>query len=173
MEHFPCHSLFLLGVVMFFEFLCVLSVICALCTPWGWHGNQIKSKNQNHNLLAKYDLKTKCVWWLRCIPFLGDKVKPIATCRGTCIRKIKTSIICVWEGKKLTSVFKSLMKVYLLRMAIRAILASSRANLIPMQLWGPKPNGIWASCGRLTPLSGFSRKSVEDCASHHHQHQRR
>ena len=79
---------------------------------------------------------------LRYMPFFGDKVKPIATRRGTCIYKF-----IIIRGSKLwvtynTSVFDSLMNVYLLRMAIRAILASSRANLIPMQLRGPKPNGM-------------------------------
>ena len=91
---------------------------------------------------------------LRYMPFFGDKVKPIATCRGTCIYKF-----IIIRGSKLwvtynTSVFDSLMNVYLLRVAIRAILASSRANLIPMQLRGPKPNGMWASCGRLALSSG-------------------
>ena len=32
---------------------------------------------------------------------------------------------------------------------MRAILISSRANLVPMQLRGPKPNGRWTVAGRL------------------------
>ena len=34
------------------------------------------------------------------------------------------------------------MNVYLWSSLMRAILASNRANLIPIQLRGPKPNGM-------------------------------
>ena len=44
-----------------------------------------------------------------------------------------------------TSVSGALMKVYLLSSSMRAILASSIANLIPIQMRGPKPNGMWQS----------------------------
>jgi hypothetical protein len=39
---------------------------------------------------------------------------------------------------------------------MRATLASSIANLIPMQLRGPKPNGMCTSCGRLALSSGVN-----------------
>ena len=44
-----------------------------------------------------------------------------------------------------TSVSGALVKVNLLSSSVRAILASSRANLIPIQICGPKPNGMWQS----------------------------
>ena len=44
-----------------------------------------------------------------------------------------------------TSVSGALVKVYLLSSSMRAILTSSRANLIPIQTRGPKPNGMWHS----------------------------
>ena len=56
----------------------------------------------------------------------------------------------------ITSVSGALTKVYLLSSSMRAILASSRANLIPMQLRGPKPNGKWQSWGRLALSSAVN-----------------
>ena len=48
------------------------------------------------------------------------------------------------------------MKVYLLSSSMRAILASNRANLIPIQLRGPKPKGMWHSGGLLAFSSGVN-----------------
>ena len=48
------------------------------------------------------------------------------------------------------------MKVYLLSSSMRAILASNRANFIPIQIHGPKPNGMWQSCGLLAFSSGVN-----------------
>ena len=61
------------------------------------------------------------------------------------------NIICIG-----TSVSGALMKVYLLSSSMRAILASNRANLIPIHIRGPKPNGMWQSWGLLAFSSGVN-----------------
>ena len=57
------------------------------------------------------------------------------------------------------------MKVYLLSSSMRAILACSRANLIPIQMRGPKPNGMWLSGGLLAFSSAvnLSEKIAPSC----------
>ena len=52
-----------------------------------------------------------------------------------------------------TSVSGALEKLYLLSSSMRAILASNRANLIPMQIREPKPNGMHVA--QLRPLGFF------------------
>ena len=39
---------------------------------------------------------------------------------------------------------------------MRAILASMRANLIPMQFLGPQPKGMWQRAGRFAFSSGVN-----------------
>ena len=39
---------------------------------------------------------------------------------------------------------------------MRAIFAWSIANLMPIQLRGPQPNGMWASCGRFSLASAVN-----------------
>ena len=60
------------------------------------------------------------------------------------------------QGNKLTSVSGVLTKLYFFNSSMIAILTSSRANLIATQLRGPKPNGMWASGGRLALSSGVN-----------------
>ena len=52
---------------------------------------------------------------------------------------------------------------------MRAILTSMRANLIPMQLRGPQPKGMWLRAGRFAFSSGVNlyeeeRKRWEGCS---------
>ena len=60
------------------------------------------------------------------------------------------------ESRKLTSVSGACTNVYFFRISMRAILASMRANLIPMQLRGPQPKGMWQRAGRFAFSSGVN-----------------
>ena len=57
---------------------------------------------------------------------------------------------------ELTSVSGARTNVYFLMISMRAILASMRANLIPMQLRGPQPKGMWQTLGRFAFSSGVN-----------------
>ena len=52
----------------------------------------------------------------------------------------------------LTSVSGVLTNLYFFKISMRVILASMRANLIPMQLRGPQPKGMWHTCSRALCL---------------------
>ena len=56
----------------------------------------------------------------------------------------------------LTSVSGARTNVYFFMISMRAILASMRANLIPMQLRGPQPKGMWQIAGRFAFSSGVN-----------------
>ena len=58
--------------------------------------------------------------------------------------------------KVLTSVSGACTNEYFFRISMRAILASMRANLIPMQLRGPQPKGMWQRAGRFAFSSGVN-----------------
>ena len=47
-------------------------------------------------------------------------------------------------------------KLYSLRISMRAIFVSSRANLSLIQLHGPQPNCVWANCGQVAFASGVN-----------------
>ena len=53
------------------------------------------------------------------------------------------------------------MNVYFFMISMRAILASMRANLIPMQLRGPQPKGMWQIAGRFAFSSGVNLRKEE------------
>ena len=55
-----------------------------------------------------------------------------------------------------TSVSGAWTNLNFFRISIRAILASITANLIPMQLRGPQPKGMWQNWGRLAFSSGVN-----------------
>ena len=55
-----------------------------------------------------------------------------------------------------TSVLGALTKEYFFMICMSAVLASNRANLIPMQLRGPAPKGKWTIAGRLALSSGVN-----------------
>ena len=60
------------------------------------------------------------------------------------------------QTKKLTSVSGACTNVYFFRISMRAILASMRANLMPIQLRGPQPKGMWQRAGRFAFSSGVN-----------------
>jgi len=62
---------------------------------------------------------------------------------------------------KLTSVSGTCTNVYFFTISMRAILASMRANLIPMQLRGPQPKGMWQTLGRFAFASGVNLRREE------------
>ena len=57
-----------------------------------------------------------------------------------------------------TGVSGPLAKLYFLSISMRAIFVSSRANLSPIQLRGPQPNGMWANWGRFAFASAVNLK---------------
>ena len=63
--------------------------------------------------------------------------------------KISTHIIYTNSNKSCiyvcTSVSGARRNLYLVRIVMRASFVSMRANLIPMQLRGPQPNGMWGN----------------------------
>ena len=61
--------------------------------------------------------------------------------RGLNILTVVDSLSLIASDLHFNAVNGALINVYFLSSSMRAILASSRANLIPMQLRGPKPNG--------------------------------
>ena len=72
----------------------------------------------------------------------------------------QTGFIKKWP---LASVSGARTNEYFFRISIRAILASMRANLIPMQLRGPQPKGMWQRAGRFAFSSGVNpRKRGKD-----------
>ena len=62
---------------------------------------------------------------------------------------------------ELTSVSGARTNVYFFMISMRAILASMRANLIPMQLRGPKPKGMWHTLGRFAFSSRVNLRKRE------------
>ena len=66
---------------------------------------------------------------------------------------VASSKLC---GTFLTSVSGARTNVYFFMISMRAILASMRANLIPMQLRGPQPKGMWQIAGRFAFSSGVN-----------------
>ena len=56
----------------------------------------------------------------------------------------------------LTSVSGVLTNLYFFKISMRVILASMRANLIPIQLRGPQPKGMWQRAGRFAFSSGVN-----------------
>ena len=60
------------------------------------------------------------------------------------------------EIRKFTSVSGACTNVYFFRISMRTILASMRANLIPIQLRGPQPKGMWQRAGRFAFSSGVN-----------------
>ena len=58
--------------------------------------------------------------------------------------------------RELTSVSGVLTNLYFCRISMRAIFTSMRANLIPTQLRGPHPKGMWQRAGRFAFSSGVN-----------------
>jgi len=63
---------------------------------------------------------------------------------------------------ELTSVSGARTNVYFFTISMRAILASMRANLIPMQLRGPQPKGMWQTLGRFAFSSGVNLREQRE-----------
>ena len=63
--------------------------------------------------------------------------------------------------RELTSVSGVRTNLYFCKISMRAILASMRANLIPMQLRGPQPKGMWQRAGRFAFSSGVNLRKRE------------
>ena len=65
--------------------------------------------------------------------------------------------------RELTSVSGVLTNLYFCKISMRAIFTSMRANLIPTQLRGPQPKGMWQRAGRFAFSSGVNlRKGGKD-----------
>ena len=56
----------------------------------------------------------------------------------------------------LTSVSGACTNLYFLRISMSASFASMSANLMPIQLRGPQPKGMWHIWGRLAFSSGVN-----------------
>lgn len=67
----------------------------------------------------------------------------------------KYGILNVYQGYH-TSVSGAFTKEYLFNTSMRAAFTMSSANLIPMQLRGPNPKGIWQRWGRLARSSALN-----------------